>query len=131
MSEQGIAAFLDRLATEDDFRRNVGRALQGATDTGAATVKVARSEGFEFTEDEFDQALGERYGDRELNDDELDQATGAGVAGTGYLGIVHKTSSGLMIGFPDVCKTPAPGGPVPIPYPTTSGGGTKGTRSTG
>ncbi len=32
-------------------------------------------------------------------------------------GIVHKGSGGLSIVFPDVCKTPTPGGPVPIPYP--------------
>jgi hypothetical protein len=31
--------------------------------------------------------------------------------------IVHKDSSGATIAFPDVCKTPTPGGPVPIPYP--------------
>ena len=29
---------------------------------------------------------------------------------------VHKKSSGKAISFPDVCKTPSPGGPVPIPY---------------
>jgi hypothetical protein len=32
-------------------------------------------------------------------------------------GIVHKGSNGTSIAFPDVCKTPTPGGPVPIPYP--------------
>jgi hypothetical protein len=32
-------------------------------------------------------------------------------------GIVHKGSGGMSIVFPDVCKTPTPGGPVPIPYP--------------
>ena len=32
-------------------------------------------------------------------------------------GIAHKTSNGLSIVFPDVCKTPTPGGPIPIPYP--------------
>lgn len=32
-------------------------------------------------------------------------------------GIVHKGSGGISIVFPDVCKTPTPGGPVPIPYP--------------
>lgn len=33
-------------------------------------------------------------------------------------GIVHKGSNGgVNIVFPDVCKTPRPGGPVPIPYP--------------
>lgn len=26
---------------------------------------------------------------------------------------------GLCFSFPDVCKTPTPGGPVPIPYPNT------------
>ncbi len=32
-------------------------------------------------------------------------------------GIAHKGSGGLSTVFPDVCKTPTPGGPVPIPYP--------------
>jgi len=43
-------------------------------------------------------------------------------------GVVHKGSGGMSIVFPDVCKTPTPAGPVPIPYPnigkssdTTSG----------
>jgi hypothetical protein len=31
--------------------------------------------------------------------------------------VVHQTSSGIATAFPDVCKTPTPGGPVPIPYP--------------
>lgn len=34
-------------------------------------------------------------------------------------GIVHKGSGGMSVVFPDVCKTPTPGGPVPIPYPNT------------
>lgn len=34
-------------------------------------------------------------------------------------GIVHKGSGGVSTVFPDVCKTPTPGGPVPIPYPNT------------
>src|SRR4026208_1028619 len=33
------------------------------------------------------------------------------------LSVVHKDSGGVTIAFPDVCKTPSPGGPVPIPYP--------------
>ena len=33
------------------------------------------------------------------------------------LTVVHKDSSGMVAGFPDVCKTPSPGGPIPIPYP--------------
>lgn len=32
-------------------------------------------------------------------------------------GIAHKTSNGMSIAFPDVCKTPTPAGPIPIPYP--------------
>ena len=43
-------------------------------------------------------------------------------------GVVHKQSGGMSTVFPDVGKTPTPGGPVPIPYPnigmasnTTSG----------
>ena len=43
-------------------------------------------------------------------------------------GITHKTSNGMSTAFPDVCKTPSPAGPIPIPYPNigkssdTSGG---------
>ena len=32
-------------------------------------------------------------------------------------GIAHKKSGGMSIAFPDVCKTPSPAGPIPIPYP--------------
>ncbi len=33
-------------------------------------------------------------------------------------GFAHKTSGGMSMVFPDVCKTPAPPAPpVPIPYP--------------
>ena len=32
-------------------------------------------------------------------------------------GVVHKGSGGQSPIFPDVCKTPTPTGPVPIPYP--------------
>ena len=35
--------------------------------------------------------------------------------------VVHKGSNGVsMATLPDVCKTPSPGGPVPIPYPNIS-----------
>ena len=34
------------------------------------------------------------------------------------LSLCHKASGGMSIAtIPDVCKTPTPGGPVPIPYP--------------
>jgi Toxin PAAR-like domain len=32
-------------------------------------------------------------------------------------GIAHQGSGGMSAVFPDVCKTPSPGGPIPIPYP--------------
>ncbi|QDF99452.1 hypothetical protein CJ010_24400 [Azoarcus sp. DD4] len=32
-------------------------------------------------------------------------------------GFAHKTSNGVSMVFPDVCNTPSPGGPIPIPYP--------------
>jgi len=34
-----------------------------------------------------------------------------------FMTVVHKSSNGIVMSFPDVCKTPSPGGPVPIPYP--------------
>lgn len=37
--------------------------------------------------------------------------------GVNCLSVVHKGSNGVTIAFPDVCKTPTPAGPVPIPYP--------------
>ena len=34
------------------------------------------------------------------------------------MGFAHKTSGGMSMVFPDVCKTPVPASPpVPIPYP--------------
>lgn len=37
--------------------------------------------------------------------------------GVNNLSVVHKDSGGVTIAFPDVCKTPTPAGPIPIPYP--------------
>jgi hypothetical protein len=34
--------------------------------------------------------------------------------------VVHQSSNGVATGFPDVCKTPSPAGPVPIPYPNVA-----------
>ncbi len=33
------------------------------------------------------------------------------------LTVVHKDSGGISMIFPDVCKTPSPAGPIPLPYP--------------
>jgi hypothetical protein len=37
--------------------------------------------------------------------------------GVNNLSVVHASSNGVTIAFPDVCKTPSPAGPIPIPYP--------------
>lgn len=38
--------------------------------------------------------------------------------GVNNLSVVHGSSSGISMAFPDVCKTPAPPAPpIPIPYP--------------
>ncbi len=37
--------------------------------------------------------------------------------GVNFMSVVHASSNGISIAFPDACKTPSPGGPVPIPYP--------------
>ena len=37
--------------------------------------------------------------------------------GVNNLSIVNEDTNGVTIAFPDVCKTPSPGGPIPIPYP--------------
>jgi hypothetical protein len=31
--------------------------------------------------------------------------------------VVHASSDGIATNFPDVCLTPSPAGPIPIPYP--------------
>jgi hypothetical protein len=37
------------------------------------------------------------------------------------LSLVHKFSTGISAAtIPDVCKTPSPGGPVPVPYPNVA-----------
>lgn len=37
--------------------------------------------------------------------------------GVNNLTVVHASSNGISTAFPDVCKTPSPAGPIPIPYP--------------
>jgi hypothetical protein len=38
--------------------------------------------------------------------------------GVNNMSVVHASSNGVTIAFPDVCKTPAPPAPpIPIPYP--------------
>ncbi|WP_141620705.1 DUF4150 domain-containing protein [Myxococcus sp. AB036A] len=41
----------------------------------------------------------------------------ANTVGVNKMSVVTKDSNGTTVAFPDVCKTPSPAGPVPIPYP--------------
>ncbi len=40
--------------------------------------------------------------------------------GVNKLSVVTEETNGVTMAFPDVCKTPSPGGPVPIPYPNVA-----------
>jgi|SRR4051812_42820110 hypothetical protein len=37
-----------------------------------------------------------------------------------FMSVVHQSSGGVTMSFPDVCKTPSPAGPIPIPYPNVA-----------
>ncbi len=115
MSEQSVNAFLDRLGADEPFRGEVGLALQGRGNAAAATVEIAAQAGFDFTVAELEAALTRRYSAPELSDSQLDAVAG----GAGVVGVTMNLSHGVSIVFPDVCKTPSPGGPTPIPYPGT------------
>ena len=54
----------------------------------------------------------------------------ANTVGVNKMSVVTKDSKGVTAAFPDVCKTPSPAGPVPIPYPNIakSSDTAKGTR---
>ena len=51
--------------------------------------------------------------------------------GANKLSLVHKSShlGAAVYAFPDVCVTPSPGGPVPLPYPNMSGSGQQTTTA--
>lgn len=56
--------------------------------------------------------------------------------GVNMMSVVHKDSGGISPSFPDVCKTPSPAGPIPIPYPniaqsSDTGKGTKKVKCDG
>ncbi|RKH10871.1 DUF4150 domain-containing protein [Corallococcus sp. CA053C] len=54
----------------------------------------------------------------------------ANTVGVNKLSVVTRDSNGVTVAFPDVCKTPGPAGPLPIPYPNIakSSDTAKGTR---
>lgn len=56
--------------------------------------------------------------------------------GVNGMSVVHASSNGITQAFPDVCKTPTPGGPVPMPYPniamsSDTASGSKKTKADG
>ncbi|QRK12588.1 DUF4150 domain-containing protein [Archangium violaceum] len=55
----------------------------------------------------------------------------ANTVGVNKMSVITKDSNGTTVAFPDVCKTPSPVGPVPIPYPNIarSSDTAQGTRS--
>lgn len=66
--------------------------------------------------------------DMKVTRQDLRQVIGGSVTlGANSLSVVN-SSGGIIAAFPDVCTTPSPGGPIPIPYPNigmasdTSGG---------
>lgn len=133
MPKPDVDVFLDRLAEDEAFRREVGEELQRRVDPLGAAVEVAGAAGFEFSEDELEEAIDRRYGERELDDAELDGVAGGAVSvGANMRSVVLRTSGGVTVAFPDVCKTPSPGGPVPIPYPNigSSSDTSRGTKKT-
>jgi hypothetical protein len=54
----------------------------------------------------------------------------AATVGVNIMSVVHQDSGGITPSFPDVCKTPSPVGPIPLPYPNIakSGDTAKGTK---
>jgi hypothetical protein len=111
MSKGAAREFLDHVTRHDAVRERIRVDLEGAEDRVAASVALAAQLGFVLTCDEFLQALQERYGGAELGDEELDQVAG-GVFPAATQG------DGLVVAFPDACRTPASPAPfVPVPYP--------------
>lgn len=44
----------------------------------------------------------------------------ANTVGVNKMSVVTKDSNGVSVAFPDVCKTPSPAGPIPLPYPNVA-----------
>jgi len=132
MSEQAVQQFLARMEAEPALHARVRERYRQGGERLDATVRFAAALGYGFEPGELAAGLAARYGTGlgELTEEQLDEVAG-GVLTMAVSSLTLQTSSGVTIAFPDVCKTPSPGGPVPIPYPTfgTSSDGTKATKS--
>jgi predicted ribosomally synthesized peptide with nif11-like leader len=70
MSLENAKAFLNKLDNDKEFLNQVA----GADDTPART-ELARTAGFDFTDDELGQAINELHGE-ELSEEDLDSVAG-------------------------------------------------------
>ena len=72
--------------------------------------------------------------DRQVSQAEMRRVMGRGLLFTNFSVIADYGTGEILTAFPDVCLTPSPGGPVPIPYPNVgsasdSSGGSKLTKT--
>jgi hypothetical protein len=120
-------AFLDRVTREPQLQERIRSSYASGGDRLVATLEIAQELGLTFSAQEFLDSLEARYSrppqagdaagaESELSEGELESVAGGALTST----FVYTASTGVTIAFPDVCKTPAPGGPVPIPYPISS-----------
>lgn len=90
------ARYMDLARSDREVRDEVEKAQDPST-----LVALGARRGFTFSEADLD-AIAQPPPD-ELSDAELEQVAGG--------------RRRRHVSFPDGCKTPTPGGPVPIPYP--------------
>lgn len=81
MSKKAAVQLLRRAAKDSALQQELEGALQSAEGGRAAFLQIAKSHGFDFTEEEFTEVLEER---RELADEELEEVAG-GLTFTGSL----------------------------------------------
>ena len=125
MSKQAISDFLDRVTDQAELREEIHQVFAKTEDSDRpdTVVKLAKTHGFEFSAEEFLAALEQRYANptAELSEAELESVAGG-------MFPASSNDGGMCIGFPDVCKTPVLGVPVPVPMPSI--GTLSGAKST-
>ena len=112
MRNEAVHRFLDRVPAEPELRQEIRESYRSDEgDRVETTVRLAAALGFDFSEQEFFQALEERYsGGGELAEEELDQVAGGRViVGANFLSLVHQSNNAMTFAFPEICETPSPG----------------------
>lgn len=79
MALETAQKWIDHIHSDNELGRKLLAIPQGEWDTYAA---IAKEHGFEFSEDELNEAWEIKFGKEELNEAELDEIVG-GVAGGG------------------------------------------------